>query len=119
MWRGWVLWIGSAWLGSLIGMIGLAVLSPFSSPWPWIVVAAAGPLLFTLGGSALLVLVFAYLRPRRIAVRYAVLLVIGPAAGAAMLGFFGTPTGLGLGAGFGFVTTVAWVTLHKLLYGST
>lgn len=116
--RGLVLWIGPAVLGSLIcTLVFLATVEGGLSQTAIFQAGFAASLWFTLGGSALLLLAFAALRPRRIAVRYAILLALGLGAGAAMMAMFGSLF-MAVGAVYGVVTAAAWIVLHRLLYGA-
>ena len=118
--RGLLLWIVPAVLGSMIcTFVGSLMTTGRMEAWPFFWSGAAASLWFTLGGSALLLLAFASLRPRRIIVRYAALLVLGFITGGAMMMPFGSLFALGIGSAYGLVTALVWVTLHKLLYGST
>ncbi len=75
-------------------------------------------LLCTLGGSALLALVFGWSGGRSIPIlaRYGLIIVTGGGAGGAMMMPFGTPKFMLAGVTYGLVTALGWIALHRAIY---
>lgn len=76
-------------------------------------------LLWTVPGSALLALCFAWTRGRGFSLegRLALTVLLGAVAGAAIMVPAGTSTAILLGLAYGLATGVAWAALHMMLYG--
>jgi len=75
-------------------------------------------LIFTLPGSGLLMLAFAWLGGRSLPLiaRYLCLMAIGGVAGAAMLMLGGLGRGALVGFGYGSATALFWSILHAAIY---
>ena len=115
--RGIALWIIPALLASALCSIGWHLWAGGKLNDLQIVYGiAAVSLIFTAGGSALLVLAFAFMRPAPVWSRYVALLALGAVAGGLML-WWGSFEGLKLGTTYGLVTAAFWVVAHKMLYG--
>ena len=77
-----------------------------------------GSLFFTLPGSAALVLVFSYLRPRRTLERYAWLIVLGTCVGGCVMLLVSGPSEFAVaGAVYGGTTGGLWAACHRVIYG--
>ena len=118
--RGLTLWLGAA----LVGGFGAAVTLNALHGGGWTSLELAGlfgasiiALLWTLPGSALLTLAFAWSgwSGSSAALRRVVLIPVGAAAGAAAGFFF--DTGLTFGFIFGAATAVAWGAFQWAIYG--
>ncbi len=119
MWmRGLAIWLGAAIIGAIGGTIGVQLIygGKFGpSDIRFTLGLAAMTLIFTVGGSAFLALVYQAMDSRNIprTFRYAALVVIGGAAGALTLSLLGFSSAA-IGAGYGTVTALAWVALLRL-----
>lgn len=118
--RGLAVWLAPALLASLGCTIAWHWSSGGDMSEPEIRVTAAiatTSLLYTLGGSALLALVFAWSRGRSIplSARYALIVATGSAAGVALMAPFGTPEFMRVGLIYGLVTALCWVAVHRTI----
>jgi hypothetical protein len=117
MWiRGLTIWVGAALIGSVVGTVGLQLIS--HGGWAGedlrsLIGIGLLTLVFTVAGSALLFLAFWRLAKLRAVDgwSYAILVLFGGLAGAFMLSFLGAS---GIGAAYGVVTALAWVALLRL-----
>lgn len=75
-------------------------------------------LIWTVGGSALLVLAFAWTGSRGVPLiaRYALIVVLGGAAGAALMWPLGSHLAMKMGLSCGLLTSFFWVAIHRLTY---
>ena len=73
---------------------------------------------YTLGGSALLALVFAWSRGRGIPLgaRYGLIVATGSTVGIALMAPLGTSELMRVGFIYGLVTALCWITLHRAIY---
>ncbi len=121
--RGLLLWIGAA----VLGAFGCTALANLALGGGWseddvrgVLALGLGTLIFTLGGSAFLVLVFAWMERWSMPpmARYGTLILVGAAAGAAVMLPFGTPASSAAGLAYGVATAMAWAALHRILFGT-
>jgi hypothetical protein len=116
--RGIALWLGPPLLASigLTAVLHFATGGHLAQPGLRQAMAlTAMSLVFTLPGSALLALIFAWTEERRVPLygRYGLMIALGGVAGATLMMF---STAALLGCAYGAGTAVAWVGLHSLLY---
>jgi hypothetical protein len=119
--RGVSVWLGAAVLGSASCTL---VWNLFGGSWSGVglrhvVGIAAATLMFTVPGSALLSLAFAWSGRRGLplTLRRALLVLLGALAGAGMMLPLGGLQSVTLGGVYGAATAAAWVGLHMVLYG--
>jgi hypothetical protein len=116
------MWLAPALLASL-GLAALVGLSMGDQSNLAVHVLGLGSmsLIFTLGGSALLGLVFAWTWGRGVplAGRYVVQVLVGALAGGALLLPAGTASAALIGGTYGLVTACVWVLTHWMLYRAT
>ena len=86
--------------------------------WRPLVAVGAASLLFTIGGSTLLMFAFARMSARSNTLRYFALILIGVVAGGAVMLLISGPSLFVLaGAAYGGTTACLWAVFHRLAYG--
>ena len=118
--RGLAVWLGAPVLASAL----------CTTVWSWTasdamsdrriaVSLGLASLMFTIGGSTFLALLFAGMNALPIIHRYSILVGVGALAGGATMVVLGTTTvGIEVGAIYGVATGCLWVGLHRIVYGS-
>lgn len=113
------MWLAPALLGSFgFTAVALFAMDGQSNFAKLVLGLGAMSLIFTLGGSALLGLVFAWTwgRGLPLAGRYVVQIMVGALTGGALLLPAGNVSTALIGVTYGFVTACAWVATHWALY---
>lgn len=116
--RGLAVWLGAPFLASFIctAVWGLAA---GRSDWRPFFGVGVMSLIFTVGGSAFLSLLFRTMSARPVVGRYAVLIGFGALAGFATMGSLGASSPLiWAGLVYGVATACLWVGLHRALHRS-
>lgn len=119
--RGLTLWLAPAILASIVCTLVWHWSLGGGTSGPELGMAAAlgvTSLIFTLGGSALLTLAFAWSGGRsiHILVRYGLIVAIGGGVGGAMMLPLGTAGSIGTGVSYGLATGLFWIALHRAIY---
>ena len=124
------IWLGAPLLASLLCTLGWTVIAGGKMVWS---ITADGTManlrvavsmgmasvLFTIGGSTVLSLMFAGLSALPTVNRYFILVGFGAIAGGFLMLFLGAPpVGITAGAIYGVVTACFWVGLHSAVHRS-
>jgi len=113
MFRGLCVWLAPPVLGSTLCTL-IWHLTFGISPALFIGVMS---LLFTVGGSTILTLMYAQMSDRSVAARYVALTAVGPILGGlVLLVLTQQSVFMMMGAFYGATTAALWVVMHRLLY---
>lgn len=116
--RGITLWLAPAVLASFICTLAWhLMLGGGISDLRFAFAIMLATLMFTIGGSGILILLFARMRPTPVVLRYIALVAFGCGAGAFAM-FWTSSEFRVAGSIYGVVTACLWCVVHMLLYPS-
>ncbi len=116
--RGLSVTLGAALLGSFSATL-LVVFRASLGAFEWLPIFGVTliALIFTTGGSAMLGLIYAAAWTLGPIARYALLIISGATVGGGLMLLLGGAPAGALGVSYGVTTALAWVILHRLIYG--